>query len=203
MGNKCPPGMEYGYQNNCQLDQDQKLSFYSAPDTQDNFGNEYAMNYRFNSQPTEQDYNYMLQYPQNYNYEMNNNYYQAPRNQERPEGDYLNNFSYKTYFGAPDKDNNNENLNQCEQGSTLGSRSFGSGDNLSSDKAQLNAKKSHSLWNSNNGSEDEKVFKQTSYPKAENCLKKQNQNQPQGKGYEDDKCLQMAFAQSDSIFLGI
>merc|ERR1711862_230519 len=177
-------------------DQNQKISFYSAPDTNENYGNEYAMNYRFNSQPIEQDYNYMLQYQQNSNFDMNNNYYQAPCNQERPEGDF---FSYKTYFGAPDKDYNNDALNQVEQGSTLGSRSSGEKENLSSNNAQLYGNKMYSLWNSNNGSEDEKVFKQNSHPKAENCLKEQTE--AQGKDYEDDKCLQMAFAQSDSIFL--
>lgn len=208
--NKCPPGMEYGYHNNCQSNQDQKISFYSAPDNHDNYGNDYAMNLRFNSQPTEQDYNYMLQYPQNpqnSNYDMNNNYYQAPCNQERPEGEY---FSYKTYLEAPNKHYSNETLNQCETltpknqcelGSTLGSRS--SGDNLSEKKAVLHSNNMYSLWNSNNGSEDEKVFKQNSYPKAENCFKEQNQNLAQGNEYKDDKCLQIAFAQSDSIFLGM
>merc|ERR1711988_169302 len=140
--NKYPSGFEYGYHNNCQSDQNQKISFYSAPDMSENYGQEYAMNYRFNSQPTEQDYNYMLQYQQNSNYDMNNNYYQAPCNQERPEGEY---FSYKTYFGAPGKDYNYE-INQVEQGSTNGSRSSGEKDNSPRNNAKLN--KMYSLWNS-------------------------------------------------------
>ena len=194
--NKCPPGFEYGYYDNTQAFENPRTSFYSNPEAQNTYA-DYSLQRKFNSTPSELDYSYMMYYNENQQstYDTNATYYQAPRNQDRPEEDHP---LYKTYFGSNDN-KFSDDINCNEQSSTSGSRS--NGDNHSSKDNKFKTQ-CYRVLDSMNVSDEEKIQKEQKDFEVEHYLKMGDNDFSQTATYEDDKTLEKAFAQSDSIFLG-